>query len=328
MKRKVSTLLRLLSALAVLAMLAPLAVMADSATVSYQGVLRTATQVPVTDGPYDMAFSIWDAETLGNEVWGPEAHNGVVVTNGLFSVYLGETAALGALFASFSDLYLEVSANTGSGLETFSPRVPLASVPYAQHAASATTAASAANAANATTAANANTLGGQAPSAFAPATHQHAASQITSGTLAYGLMPVGTTAGTVAIGNHTHNSTDFFRGTLGGEVANAVKTMGQASASGISLTNGSTRLTVSKTGVYYVSAQQLTQPTGGFYFRLRHNGASVVHAYSSAVGIHVDMHVSSVIVMNAGDYIDFYIEHSAGTVWSGDHSNVSMFLIK
>ena len=125
----------LLGALACMALVVPAISMADAATVSYQGVLRTATDTPVADDAYTMVFSIWDAPTGGAKRWGDETHNGVATNNGLFSVYLGETLALGTLFTDYADLYLEVSADTGAGLETYAPRVPLASVPYALHAA-------------------------------------------------------------------------------------------------------------------------------------------------------------------------------------------------
>ena len=42
-------------------------------------------------------------------------------------------------------------------------------------------------------------------SRFAAASHNHAASNITSGTLAIGRIPTGTTSSTVALGNHTHS---------------------------------------------------------------------------------------------------------------------------
>jgi hypothetical protein len=189
---------RLIGVLALLTMIAPLAAQADSATVSYQGVLRTTTEVPVADDNYPMEFRIYTVATLGAPVWGPEAHPTVATHNGLFSVYLGSIVPLGSVFTTHGTLWLEIGANTGSGMETYAPRVPLASVPYAKHADTATTAASATNAANA------NTLGGQAPSAFAPATHNHPASQINSGTLDIARLPVGTDAAQVAQGNHSH----------------------------------------------------------------------------------------------------------------------------
>jgi hypothetical protein len=177
MKRKMSTLSRLLGMLAVLAVLMPALAMANSATVSYQGVLRTATEVPVVDGAYDMVFSIWDDVAAGTKRWGDEPHNGVVVTNGLFSVYLGESVALGSLFASFSNLYLQVAADTGSGLEVFAPRVPLASVPYAQNAATA---------ANAT---NADAVNGQTAAALLAEVDNRINAALTK------IVPVGTIVG-------------------------------------------------------------------------------------------------------------------------------------
>lgn len=42
-------------------------------------------------------------------------------------------------------------------------------------------------------------------SRFAEATHTHAASNITSGTLAIGRIPTGTSSSTVALGDHTHS---------------------------------------------------------------------------------------------------------------------------
>lgn len=44
------------------------------------------------------------------------------------------------------------------------------------------------------------------PSTFPPSTHTHAASDITSGTLAIARIPTGTTSSTVALGNHTHGN--------------------------------------------------------------------------------------------------------------------------
>jgi hypothetical protein len=44
------------------------------------------------------------------------------------------------------------------------------------------------------------------PSTFWPSSHSHAASEITSGTLALARIPTGTTSSTVAVGNHTHGN--------------------------------------------------------------------------------------------------------------------------
>jgi len=46
------------------------------------------------------------------------------------------------------------------------------------------------------------------PATFPPSTHTHAATDITSGTLAIDRIPTGTTSSTVALGNHTHAIAD------------------------------------------------------------------------------------------------------------------------
>jgi hypothetical protein len=169
--------------------------MADSNTVSYQGVLRDAAISPVANGGYAMEFSIYDADMGGTAVWGPEAYASVAVTNGVFSVYLGSIEPLGSLFADHAMLWLEISADTGAGMETYAPRVPLASVPYAQHALHAATAGQAGNADN---------LGGQPPSAYAESGHTHAGADITTGTVSTDRLNVGPASNQVAPGNHTH----------------------------------------------------------------------------------------------------------------------------
>jgi len=108
----------------------------DSTAITYQGTLRNAAGVPVADGTYAMVFSIYDALANGNQVW-TENHAAVTTKDGLFSVFLGETTSFGTIFSAYSSLYVEVSANTGSGPEVYSPRVPLTCAPYAQQAANA-----------------------------------------------------------------------------------------------------------------------------------------------------------------------------------------------
>jgi hypothetical protein len=209
---------------------------------------------------------------------------------------------------------------------------------------------------------NAATVGGFAASAFSPTVHNHSASQITSGTINYALLPVGSSSGQVAAGdhnhdgsdivsgtistshlnvgslpgqvaagNHTHASTDFFYGGLGVEPS-GTKTMAQHGASGIILSNGNTRLTVVTTGLYFISAQQLSNsyaPAGAaFYFNMNHNDGTIAHAYNTG-GMMMDLNLNRLAFMNAGDYITFTI--GAGpqnAVWGHPHSSVSMFLVK
>lgn len=122
-------------ALGILAMLGLLATaaMANSNTVSYQGVLRDATLTPVADDTYDMRFSLWDDPATGTKRWGDETQP-VATRNGTFSVYLGSTLPLGAVFSQFAALWLQIEVDMGAGFEVYNPRVPLASVPYTQAA--------------------------------------------------------------------------------------------------------------------------------------------------------------------------------------------------
>jgi hypothetical protein len=96
-------------------------------TMNYQGYLTDGSGNPL-DGDYDMVFSLWDAEAAGTGTreWGNETHNDVPVSNGLFSVALGETVALDPYNDFDEQLYLEISVG-GTTL----PRQMLRAVPYA-----------------------------------------------------------------------------------------------------------------------------------------------------------------------------------------------------
>jgi hypothetical protein len=118
---------------------------------TYQGHLLDAAGLPVVDGAYPMAFSLWDAATSGERLWGPEAHT-VTVRDGYFALLLGAEMPLDA--AHFAgNTYLEIAV---SG-ETLTPRQPLGAVAYALGAAQAEHAA---------TANDATTLGGADPAFY------------------------------------------------------------------------------------------------------------------------------------------------------------------
>jgi len=96
-------------------------------TVNYQGRLADDAGTPL-DGSYGMSFALYDAPTDGNLVWGPEAHDAVPVTDGLFSVGLGSQTSGGIPTTTWNgDRYLEVTV----GGETLSPRELIRSVPIA-----------------------------------------------------------------------------------------------------------------------------------------------------------------------------------------------------
>jgi len=92
-------------------------------TLNYQGFLTDGSNTPL-DGTFNLTFSFYDAAAGGTEEWGPETHGGVPVTNGLFSVALGQSVTL--LPDVFNkELFLQVSVN-GVALTTRQPVRPVA----------------------------------------------------------------------------------------------------------------------------------------------------------------------------------------------------------
>ena len=112
--------------------------------ITYQGSLTTPDGEPQAGGSYDMEFKLWGAASGGDMHW-IEAHNGangVVVTNGVFSIDLGGiTPFPDDLFATMPHLWLEVAADVdGNGItgdEVYSPRVRFTATPYAFHSGNA-----------------------------------------------------------------------------------------------------------------------------------------------------------------------------------------------
>ncbi len=133
------------------AVAAPAAPTASSRLLTYQGHLLDTTGLPVTDGAYAMAFSLWDAATDGAQLWGPEAHT-VTVADGYFALLLGTELPLDPTHFT-GDTYLEIAV---SG-ETLTPRQPLGVVAYALGASQAE---------HAMTADDAALFGGAAPEVY------------------------------------------------------------------------------------------------------------------------------------------------------------------
>jgi hypothetical protein len=75
-------------------------------------------------GSYSVTFRIYDAETAGALLW-EEAHSGVVVEKGIFSVLLGSVTALNIAFDK--QYYLEIKVGT----DVMAPRQKIASSAYA-----------------------------------------------------------------------------------------------------------------------------------------------------------------------------------------------------
>ena len=113
-------------------------------TMNYQGVLRNASDAPLT-GNYDIVFRFFDAATGGNEIALERHTTGsplgqVAVSGGLFSVTLGSAiddgagpgvyGSLSLMFDNYSAVWLELQI----GGEVLAPRNRLASVPWALNA--------------------------------------------------------------------------------------------------------------------------------------------------------------------------------------------------
>jgi hypothetical protein len=99
----------------------------SATTVNYQGRLADSEGAPLS-GTYGMSFTIYDASTDGDVVWGPENHVAVTVEDGLFSVGLGSLTAGGIPTTVWDgDRYLEIAVNG----QAMSPRELIRSVPIA-----------------------------------------------------------------------------------------------------------------------------------------------------------------------------------------------------
>ena len=99
---------------------------ASFTTINYQGRLADPDGAPISD-TLTFQFALYDAPSDGNLLWGPEVHADVPVSDGLFSVRLGQQEALPTNIFNGGDVWLETTVKG----ETLSPREKLAAVPYA-----------------------------------------------------------------------------------------------------------------------------------------------------------------------------------------------------
>ncbi|MEY2665675.1 MAG: hypothetical protein RLZZ480_780, partial [Candidatus Parcubacteria bacterium] len=102
---------------------------APSYTINYQGKLTTNTGVAVTNGTYQMVFKLYTQSSGGAAIWTETRSGGneVTVTNGLFSVMLGDVTALSSV--NFNQpLYLGVTIEADAEM---TPRKAIGSVPSA-----------------------------------------------------------------------------------------------------------------------------------------------------------------------------------------------------
>jgi hypothetical protein len=102
-------------------------------TVNYQGRLADASGTPIND-TVSLTFALYEAETGSTAVWS-ESHGAVPVSDGLFSVRLGQIAPLSTDLLT-ENLWLEIQVDTDPPM---TPREKLAAVPYAMQAKTALT---------------------------------------------------------------------------------------------------------------------------------------------------------------------------------------------
>jgi hypothetical protein len=105
-------------------------VFAQGTLFTYQGQL-TNTNGPA-HGTYNMTFQLWNASSGGTQAGTTITNNGIVITNGLFTVYLD----FGNQYAGGTSYWLQlgVETNGGSGFASLTPRQELTPTPYAIYA--------------------------------------------------------------------------------------------------------------------------------------------------------------------------------------------------
>ena len=216
-------------------MLANGPVLAASNGIAYQGTLADPSGNATPDGNYPMTFSVWDGLAGGSKLWEETGHT-VNVTKGTFAVELGLTTSFGMMFDTGASRWLEVSANLGSGLQTFTPRVPFAMVPFARKAAKA---------GDADLLDGLDSLAfalkvhdhvwseiGNVPATFTPSAHNHSGANITSGKVSNAYLNTGpgggmdadmldgTHASGFAVSGHNHSGANITSGKVGNAYLN------------------------------------------------------------------------------------------------------------
>ena len=101
--------------------------------INYQGMLTNDEGVPLS-GSFDLTFRIFDDSTSGVQKWA-ETQYGIMVTDGLFCVNLGDSTAIDLPFDENYWLEIEVGA-----YGSLSPRTRIVSVGYSYRAEKADTA--------------------------------------------------------------------------------------------------------------------------------------------------------------------------------------------
>ena len=212
---------------------------------THQGRMLDSTGVAL-DGLHDVTVTLYDASAGGNVVF-EETFVGTLFTEGVYGLTLGADSANPLSVETFDASGLWVGLAVDGGTE-LAPRPKLNAVPYAVRAATATSVS------GGTVDATEISVGGStviasdgsiqwsslagAPEGLSQladlscsdgqtatwsgtawtcgdlAAHTHSADDVNSGTLAIGVLPVGTTSDHVASGDHDHSADAITSGTL------------------------------------------------------------------------------------------------------------------
>ncbi len=104
-------------------------------TVSFQGVLVDAANKPLPDGQHQISIAMYASMNGGTALYS-ETHS-ATLKDGLFSVIIGSVTSIPAAIEFDKQYYLGISVDNGPEM---APRTAFTAVPYALHAARATTA--------------------------------------------------------------------------------------------------------------------------------------------------------------------------------------------
>ena len=111
--------------LAVLFSVSAFAVTSVPTRMNFQGKITDGSGAILPNGTYNMRFRLFDAPRGGTQQWSESrlvsATQGVTVTNGVFSVQLGEITSLPASVFNQTNLYFEVELPTPATATTSSP---------------------------------------------------------------------------------------------------------------------------------------------------------------------------------------------------------------
>src|SRR5262245_60016212 len=94
---------------------------------TYQGQLKQNGS-PM-NGTVNVTFTLWTDVSVGSQVGAADVHNGVTVTNGLFTVEVNDGNEFGTAPFNGTTRWLQVNVN-GTNL---TPRQPLDAAPYASY---------------------------------------------------------------------------------------------------------------------------------------------------------------------------------------------------